>query len=323
MAKGSRQNKAIGREHRQIQGDHSQFGQHLWGQLPGAQERGSDLYNRILQGYQGILDDGDGGFGQYENMFNDFARTGGGISEVTPENINRMRGLGVFDEFAKTGGYSDEDIRNIRGQASGANSARFEGLQNRMSQLNKISGGNAGYGASESRLARDASREGNRAVLDAEVGIKDRVNTGRQWGSGMVNKGEVDVRNAMLGADSLRSANKIAGMQGGLGARGMRNARQENALGGMRGLRTDVPGEEFALYNLILGNMGQRGQQAGNNLDRYLNFNPKGGMAGQMLQGGIRGIMKYAPMLFGGGGEQSPTHSPSWEDHPYFQNPWS
>src|SRR5262245_15699832 len=52
----------------------------------------------------------DNAYNDLMGRFGDIAGNGG----VTPENASRIRGNGVYDEFAKTGGYNAADIANIR-----------------------------------------------------------------------------------------------------------------------------------------------------------------------------------------------------------------
>lgn len=286
MAKGEAKkvNKGINDERNRLNAEHQRLDTQLYSRLPGAQQRNQQGWDAAFGGFQGILDDpmfngGGGGanFGEYENLFKNFAKTGG----LSAENIARIRGNGGFDEFAKTGGYSDKDVANIRSRNAAQIPAFYQAIRNKLEQQNKISGGNAAYGASEARIARDQSREGARANLEGEIGLKDRINEGRRWGIGGMSSAEQAL-------SELLSRNKLSGMSGALQAAGMGaddatrrmdiSARSRlGAAEGLRGLRTDVPGEEFGLYDLIQRNAGQRGGLAGNNLNTYAGYNPNKG----------------------------------------------
>ena len=142
--------------------------------------------------------------GQYKG----FAQ-GGGVDE---EGRNRIRGMGVFDEFSRTGGYNDADIANARSRGTSGIPAFYNRVREEGNRLGRVQGGGGpGQAALMSRLARDESRGVASAARDTELGIKDAVNQGRQWGTQGLSTAE-------LGLQDLLSRNKLAGMAGVTGA---------------------------------------------------------------------------------------------------------
>lgn len=132
----------------------------------------------------------------------EFGNTGGLDAEAT----NRMRGLGVYDEFAKTGGYSDTDVANIKAQALSPISSIYGGLRNEMSRRRAVTGGySPGFDASTRALSRDASRQITDTSLNANVGIRDRINAGRLQGTA----GLVGAEQNLQG---LKTGNQLAGL---------------------------------------------------------------------------------------------------------------
>lgn len=121
--------------------------------------------------------------------------------------MDRMTGMGGFQEFAKTGGYTDEDKSNIRAKALSPISAFDTNMRNDMSTRRATQGGySPGFDASSRALQRDTSRNIADTSLNAELGIKDKVNAGKQWG---ISGGA----GAEQSAQQLKTGNELAGSQ--------------------------------------------------------------------------------------------------------------
>lgn len=267
-------------------------------------DRSNDAYQRALSGYQSIADDpglGRGGENESSRYYRDFANNGG----LDDENIRRIRGNGVFDEFSKTGGLSDEDIANMRLHGSRTIPGFFDALKSNITRSTNVSGYNPGYNAQTRNLARDSARGAQEAALNTELGIVDTRNRGRQWGTEGLSSAELGLvgaqqRGKMFGIEGMDSVhrdnneNQRAGLEARLAA-----------LGGIRGLRTDTPGE-MALYGDELQNtMVNRSSAIGNNLGQRAAYNPNvnfmdkygmplinaaAGVAGGMASGGATGV---------------------------------
>jgi len=155
--------------------------------LPQAQQRADTGYNDVYKGYTDIYNRANQP-GQYGSYFKNAADTG----LVTPENTARMRGGGVFDEFAKTGGLNDTDLTNLRARGTSTIPSYYDAVRNQFQNQNRIAGGtNPSYGGSLSRIARDQSRGASDAALNTELGITQQRNAGRQWGAGQMSFSKV------------------------------------------------------------------------------------------------------------------------------------
>lgn len=206
-----------------------------------------------------------GRFNQFQGNLGELAGSGGWTPEQTAayegdvnsmrgmasdENIaNRFRGNGVFDEFAKTGGYSDRDISNIRSRANSVIPAYYDVARNEASRMGSVQGGyGPGQGALFARMGRDQARGAASTALDTEVGIKDKVNSGRQWGAGQVSNAEGALQNmrmnALTGATGAESnmrnsiaQNRIGAANAGAGNEtGMQGVIQKGKMFGTQGL---------------------------------------------------------------------------------------
>ena len=157
----------------------------------------------------------------------EFGRTGG----LNDESIGRFRGSGVFDEFARTGGFSDFDQANIRARALSPISSYATGTQDELDRRSSVQGGFApGFDAASNSLRRGAARGITDASLNAELGIKDRVNAGRMGGAQALSQAE----GALQG---LRTGNMFSGMAAGGGMEmNLQNAINSGRLSGAGGL---------------------------------------------------------------------------------------
>jgi hypothetical protein len=139
----------------------------------------------------------------------------GKLGASSEEGRNRIRGNGVFDEFAQTGGYTPGNIADIRTRATSPISSYYSGLREDIGRNARIGGSGAGYAAALGKMGREGAREAGATSLEAELGIADRVRQGRQWGAGNVS-----------GAEQFLGNQQMAGLQG---AAGIESAMQ-NAL---------------------------------------------------------------------------------------------
>jgi hypothetical protein len=285
MAKGEARNtnRYIDQERQRTGQQYDTLDRSMMDRLSGAQGRADRTFESAYGGYNDLLGrsragSGGGGSGGYDEIYSRFKNFGdtGGIDD---ENKRRIRGSGVFDEFARTGGLNEADKQNLRARSTATLPAFFENLKNQLSQRNAIQGGySPGYDAQASKLARDQAYGANRVAADAEGDIVDRVTRGRQWGA-------ENISGAEQGLVDLLSRNKLAGFEGMLNSRRASSdddyrgraldlEGELGALSGLRGLRTDQPGEEFGLYDRLIGSAGQRGGQNQSNLGLRAEYNP-------------------------------------------------
>lgn len=182
-------------------------------------------------------------FGSVEAMYKQFMDTGGWEPDVrkaqqgridklteigttgglTEEEKARARGGGYFEEFAKTGGYSDKDRANIRARATSGIPAMYAQMKAQADRGANIQGG---YGPGRSvlagRLGRQQAESLSGAARDAEIGIMEKVNQGRQWGTQGMSTSELNLQD-------LLSKNKLSGLGG---ASDIQHKMMESIMGG-------------------------------------------------------------------------------------------
>ncbi len=104
---------------------------------------------------------------------------GGGISDA---DLGRWRGTG-YDEFARTGGWSDTERADFRDRATSAIPAMYRTQADEAARLTNIQGGGgAGLLAAASRANRQGAQNLATAARDAEIDLGGAVREGRRWG---------------------------------------------------------------------------------------------------------------------------------------------
>lgn len=203
---------------------------------------GDSRFGDVEGSYRNFMSGGGvdtGRFNQFQGHLGELASSGGWSPESRANVMgdvgkmrtmaddqaiaNRYRGGGVFDEFARTGGYSDADISNIRSRATSVIPSYYDIARRDADRQGAVQGGyGPGRAALFSRLARDQARAAQGAALDAELGISDRVREGRQWGAGGMSDAEQALQSmrmqALTGASGIESNMTNAIAQNRMGA---------------------------------------------------------------------------------------------------------
>jgi hypothetical protein len=175
----------------------------------------------------------------------EMGRTGG----LDADAINRMRGGGVFEDYQKTGGYTPEQISDLRARANSTLPAFYDAVRQGQNRMASIQGGNpAASAAMAARMAREQSAGMRAQTLDTETGLADRIRTGQQWGA----TGGAGAENAL---QSLRTSNMLSGTRGAADIRGgmlanIASNRQAGSSGWTQG-------------ELGLGDLTQQGREFG------------------------------------------------------------
>jgi hypothetical protein len=188
-----------------------------------------------------------------------------------PETVERMRGAGVYDEFAKTGGYSEGDRSNIRQRATSGIPMFYGRMRDEANRLGTVQGG---YGPAQaalmSRMGRSQSGAAADAALNAELGIMDKVNAGRQWGA-----------TGMTEAESALSGLRLSSLgQAGTQELGIGNSLQQGRMFGVSGL--DAMGQAAANRAAYSSSSSAANQAA---MDRWANE-----FAFERQQAGLEGL---------------------------------
>lgn len=294
--------------------------------LGDAQGRSNDVYNRFLQDYNQLGPELDNLGGYYRQ----FANTGGidpedyGYSRdkyrnfidtkgLTDENRSRIRGGGIFDRAIGEYGLRGKDwAADTRARATSGGSALYSGLRSELDRSRAIQGGySPGYSAQVEKMGRDRSRAIDEANLAAELGISDAITGDQRWGASSMSGAEQALA-------SLESQNVLGGLSGLSGLYGQRQQGRLAGMSGMgdlagakvgllnslRGLRTDTPGEVALYQGGVESGLGMRGNQAANNLNQRMAYNPNEGFLDKV--GRYAGMAAPFVSAFSSGGFRNP-----------------
>lgn len=202
------------------------------------------------------------GFGDYANnaKFN-FER----VAAKRPDELNESYGylreaMPGYREFAKTGGYSPQDIQELRARGMAPIRSSYGNTMMEMDRARSL-GGNAGapnYIAAASRAQRELPGQMADAMTGVNANLADSIRQGKLAGlSGISGIGSTmgglssDEAGRTLQADL---ANQGADLQ----TQGMRDAAQRFGLSGQAGLYGTTPGMSSMFGNQALSAYGQR-----------------------------------------------------------------
>jgi hypothetical protein len=105
--------------------------------------------------------------------------SGGGGGGYNP-NAEQQAG---YSEFAKTGGFSQSDLGNIRARALSPVRAVYANAQRNVNRQRSLQGGySPGFGAMQTKMAREQGQETSDAAVNAESGISEMVQKGKLAG---------------------------------------------------------------------------------------------------------------------------------------------
>lgn len=179
--------------------------------------------------YNSSMDDGGG-----EGFDNSLASYGlGGFGPALQKAISG------YSDFADTGGFSGQDIQDLRARAVSPIRSIYSSAKANLDQARNLSGGYMpNYAAANNQMARHMSQDIGDNLVNANAGIASMRNQGRLAGlGGLSGLGQ-------FGA-GMANSNVLANMQA-----------RSNALAGMSGLYGTSPGMGGTYGNQLL-NSGQ------------------------------------------------------------------
>lgn len=138
---------------------------------------------------------------QNQELWNDYLR--GRDSDAA--DLEAVKGN--FNDFAKTGGYSSEDLSNIRSRAVSPIRAAYANANREVDRSRALQGGySPGFATAKARMAREQSSAASDSATNAEGMIAGMVNQGKQFGS----SGLLSAYGATPGRSALNSSNMLS-----------------------------------------------------------------------------------------------------------------
>ena len=208
-------------------------------------------YNDIMGLYRGIASGAPGSAG---------SSTGG----FGPSHIgytDPFKSYAGYEEFSKTGGYSPQDIANMRSRGISPIRAAYSNAEREVGRQRSLQGGYSPNAVSTlAKMAREQGQGAADATQNVEAGLAEARNKGRLAGLG----GMYGVEGQRLGADlDVARFNAQANMSAaasGQNAAQEAQANQLRALGGMTNLYGTNPGMSETFGNQAINTVGQGGQ---------------------------------------------------------------
>jgi hypothetical protein len=198
--------------------------------------------------------------GEYWNILNGMGSGtgsgGGGGNTYKPIAINDNEAMNTYRNFMKTGGYSPEQQRDFRLRSEAVIPSFFEGVRRNMNEAANIRGGGyAGYSGQLAMLARQKAQEAERARLEGEVTLQDKIREGILTGAGGVERLDKE-KQALLRAEQQRKQQMQAAAAGRSRAAADDDYRRRMAvLGELRGLRGES-GSDTAYFDRGMQGLG-------------------------------------------------------------------
>jgi hypothetical protein len=192
----------------------------------------------------------------------------GGLRNLDPAMMARFNeGLGGYSEFANTGGWSDPQKANYMRQATSNIPSFYGQMRNQAQQANRVQGGYApGMNASMRNLGREQASAAQGASREAQLGLQNQVNQGRQFGiSGLTSGG-------LQGAQAMNDAAFRAQQEELNQGRGLQQDIVGNRLQGLSGQTQSAQALANAITDARLG--------ASSGLNQIMNTDLQASMGG-------------------------------------------
>lgn len=249
--------------------------------------------------YSGIM----GGYNSLANKISSTPPTTfnwNAVSSPTPAQLTEGYGdlrsaAAGYQNFADTGGYSDQDIADLRARGISPVRATYANAQANIDRAKSLGGGYApNYIAATAKMARDQSQGAADATQQVNAQLAEDIRSGKLAGlGGLASVGGTIGGLSLQDAQRILSAN-LANSQGGLQAAGMTYGAAQDQIKNLLGigqaqtsLYGTTPGQASMFGNQALQAMSQRLTQMGMSQDdasRLLSI-----MSGQQQQSGQSG----------------------------------
>ncbi len=245
----------------------------------------ADFYNNYQIGKNTSFNSYDDIMNRYKSLYNQGPSQAnqqamGGYSQMASQGAGagwnpEFRGavsdsISGYGDFAKTGGFTDQGIQDIRARGIAPTRAVYENAQSNIDRQRSLQGGySPNYTAATARLTRDLANSIGDQNTNVNAQIAQMVQQGRLAGLGGLSstgQGAQGIENQM---SSINANARLGGLGGLLEGSSIGSRDQENLLRGMTSLYGTTPGMLGVTGQQLLGANNDliQGQQLSNNLD--------------------------------------------------------
>lgn len=157
------------------------------------------------------------GYGEQRGIYSDLANNGGGYGWDPTMRGAMTNAIGGYQNFADTGGFSSNDLSNIRARSIAPIRGVYGQAQNELSRSRSLGGASPNFAAAQTRMAREMGNMSADAATNAEAGIAQMVQQGKLAGLGGLSSTGAAGQGLSTDIDSLNAQMKLAGLQGMMG----------------------------------------------------------------------------------------------------------
>ncbi len=178
--------------------------QEFWNNYLRSGQIDSNMLQEILGKYRGFLGspgltDSDA-YSGYKNL-----SSGGGNYSTDPALRGRIdESLAGYSDFAKTGGYSPQDIQDLRARAIAPTRAVYANAQNNINRQRSLQGGySPNFTAATAKMARDQAYSIGDANTNVNAALADSIRSGKLAGLGGLTSTSLGQQGADLNVGQL------------------------------------------------------------------------------------------------------------------------
>lgn len=189
---------------------------------------------------------------------------------------------GGYQNFADTGGYSGQDVQDLRARAIDPIRGVYDRAQSELSRNRALQGGySPNYAAASSKMTRDLAHQVGDANVNVNASIADAVRQGKLAGLGGMTgidsaKMQEGLQNRGLDLSTLSGATNLYGQAPGMASMyGNQLANSNQQLG-------NVQSQQQQLYSQIMQGLSQMSQTPGNYQSALGNIGSTLGLGGQV-----------------------------------------
>lgn len=193
----------------------------------------------------------------------------GATGGMTAEQSGQLgKTAGFYGNLMDTGGYSTEDIANIKNESNSVIPSYFSSLKDSLDQRRAASGYGPGFSDANVALAREGAIASGDQSVRTNIGIQDAVRSGKMAGAGGLSNQvlsqygiEAPLKERAFEASGNMSAQmqqiRLAAAQGDVNAQ---RIIQSGKLEGLGGLSANIGAR--GQFGLAKGQLAQQGQES-------------------------------------------------------------
>ena len=196
--------------------------------------------------------------GNYDDIMGTYGKIAGSVNpnasrpDQVQQGYDTLTAAGkTFGDMAATGGYSPQDIQDLRARGMSPITASYANAMQQMDRARALGGGGANapnYIAAVSRAQRTMPQQLSDAMQGVNAGIAQNVVQNKLAGA----QGEAGVGSSIAGAAASEAQRQDAARQAAI-------AEQLGAAGGQASLYGTTPGQASMFGNQVLGAYGLSG----------------------------------------------------------------